>query len=197
LKTKSFRIAILLLLIVSVTMPACSPKPSLTPVDRTNEYPAPEEPIILEPYPSPVDSGATSPEGPYPAPLVTEVIVNPYPGPGEGGGYEPVPGDEAMDRGQVFLDLQASDLLILESYPIQAVLVLRGDLPTSCHEFRAVVSAPDQENRILVEAYSVVAKDQICTQTLQPFEVRISLGSFAGAKYSVWINGKLFTDFES
>lgn len=193
MKTKSVRISILLLIIMVVILPACSPKA----LDRRNEYPVLEEPVLIEPYPSPVDSGVTPPKEPYPAPITTDETGNPYPGPGEGFGYEPVPGDEAKDRGEVFLNLQTSDLLIMESYPIQVALVLRGDLPTSCHEFRAVVSEPDRENRILIEAYSVVAKDQICTQALQPFEVRISLGSFAGAKYSVWINAEFLADFES
>jgi hypothetical protein len=193
---KYIRIFVLVLVIVNGLLSACRSNPSLTPTDQTVPYPPPEQPATGSPYPSPEDSSVITPQEPYPAPMVTDEVFNPYPAPDEGAGYAPVSGDEAKDRGEVFLDLPSSDLLLMESYPIQAVLILRGDLPTSCHEFRAVVSEPDPDKRILVEAYSVVAKDVICTQALLPFEVRISLGNFTDGKYSVWINGQVFTDFE-
>jgi len=53
--------------------------------------------------------------------------------------YPPQTGDAAFTRGEVFLN--AAHVLVMESYPLQFALVLNGDLPTPCHQLRAVIAA--------------------------------------------------------
>ena len=107
----------------------------------------------------------------------------------------PKRGDENLTRGTVFI--QESELLIRESFPPQISLVFRGDLPTPCHELRAVVNPPNEENKIVVDVYSVVEPDLICAQVLQSFEESIDLGNFPSGPYKVWINGEMAGEFDT
>lgn len=109
--------------------------------------------------------------------------------------YAPKPEDAALMRGLAYVE--GSDLLTLESYPLQFVLQLRGSLPTPCNALRVVVSPPDAENKLLVDVYSVVDSTKVCAQSLQPFEVSIALGSFPAGTYTLWINGKQVAEFQS
>ena len=62
---------------------------------------------------------------------------------------------------------------------------------------RAVTGKPDQENKILVDVYSVVDPDAVCTQVLEPFQAQIELGTFPSGHYTVWVNGELAGEFDS
>jgi hypothetical protein len=100
-----------------------------------------------------------------------------------------------MQEGPVFID--SSDLLIMESYPVQINLHLVGNLPTPCHQFQADVAAPDPQNQIHVRVYSLVNPAVMCTQVLQPFDesVSIPMTGAADSTYSVWVNGELIGEF--
>lgn len=126
-------------------------------------------------------------------PPTTPVSGNPTP-PAENP-YLPQPGDEALLRGNVYLD--SVDLLILESFPVQIMLVLRGNVPDPCHQLRLVVGQPDEQNRIEVEAYSLGDPTKICIQVLAPFEVNLNLGSFPAGTYTVWVNGEQVGEFDA
>lgn len=130
------------------------------------------------------DSAVTSPA------VDTMSTIEPKPDP-----LAPKPGDEQLTRAQAFIN--EAGLLIRESYPPQIALSLSGDLPTPCHELRVVVDAPDQENRVMVNVYSVVDPNTICTQVLAPFREQIELGTFPSGHYSVWVNGELAGEFDS
>jgi len=93
-----------------------------------------------------------------------------------------------MQRGEVFIDTQ--EILILESFPLQFQLQVTGSLPTPCHELRAVVEEPDDQNQIRVDMYSLVDPDTVCAQVLEPFDVSLSLGSYPSGTYSVFVNGE-------
>jgi hypothetical protein len=109
--------------------------------------------------------------------------------------YAPKPQDERLTRGELFIN--EASLLIRESYPPQISLSLSADLPTPCHELRAAVEAPDQDGRIVVNVYSVVDPDMICTQVLKPLDVQIDLGTYPSGHYSVWVDGELAGEFDS
>lgn len=119
-----------------------------------------------------------------------------YPNPSEPAGHDiaPKPSDVGLLRGEVYLD--STDLLTMESYPLQFMLVLGGNLPTPCHRLRAVVSPPDAENRINVEVYSVANPDEICIQALEGFDANIPLGSFPAGSYTLWVNGEMVAEFQ-
>ena len=107
----------------------------------------------------------------------------------------PRPGDDALVRGAVFVD--SVDLLTMESYPLQFMLVIAGNLPTPCDQLRVAVNPPDSENKILVDVYSLTAPDAICIEVLQPFSQNIPLGSFPSGHYTIWINGEKAAEFDA
>lgn len=109
--------------------------------------------------------------------------------------YAPQPGDGALTRGNVYLD--STELLTLESYPLQFTLALKGNLPTPCNQLRVSTSPPDSENKIVVDVYSVLSADTICTQALEPFEENVPLGSFPAGHYALWVNGQQIAEFDA
>lgn len=109
--------------------------------------------------------------------------------------YLPQPGDSNFSRGNVFIE--NSDVLVMESFPVQIAWVLSGDLPTPCNQLRVVANPPDEGNRIQVEVYSVIDPAETCIQALEPFEANIGLGSFPSGHYSVWVNGEMVGEFDS
>lgn len=106
---------------------------------------------------------------------------------------DPIPGEEKMSRGDVVI--RESELLIMESYPLQIMLRLKGELPSACHYLRAEMDEPDVQKRIHVEVYSLTDPDTICIQVLQPFEPSIHLGSFPDGSYTIWVNGEKVGEF--
>jgi hypothetical protein len=129
--------------------------------------PAPDEPVNSE-----------TPSGP--------IVPNPY---------APQPGDENLSRSSAFMT--SADLLSMESFPVQIALILSGNLPTPCHDLRAIIHEPDNANNIDVEIYSVADPDEICVQVLQSFEARIPMGSFPSGHYTVSVNGQRIGEFDS
>jgi hypothetical protein len=109
--------------------------------------------------------------------------------------YAPRPGDSALLRGKVYLE--STDLLIMESFPIQVALNLKGSLPTPCHQLRAQVSDPDAGNRIAVEVYSLSDPGEVCIQVLEPFEASLPLGSFPAGHYTLTVNGEQVGEFDA
>lgn len=116
------------------------------------------------------------------------------PSPG-GPPYAPQPGDDALHRGPAFVE--ATDILVLESFPLQFQLSLSGNLPTPCHELRIVVDEPDANNNIAVDVYSVVDPNAICIQVLQAFQASVNLGSFPAGHYTVTVNGGAAGEFDA
>ncbi|NOH03657.1 MAG: hypothetical protein HND47_17695 [Chloroflexi bacterium] len=109
--------------------------------------------------------------------------------------YAPRPEDASLTRGPAYVD--STDLLTLESYPLQFMLQLKGSLPTPCHALRVAVSAPDAQNKVMVDVYSVSDPNMMCAQMLKSFEVNIPLGSFPAGKYTLWVNGSQVAEFDA
>lgn len=111
-------------------------------------------------------------------------------------GYEPQPGDDKLTRDQVFLDLENSQVLVMESMPVQVSVILNGNLSDPCHELRVVVTPANAQNKINMEVYSVVDSSKACITVLQPFTATILLGSFPAGHYTVYANGQLVGEFD-
>ena len=109
--------------------------------------------------------------------------------------FAPQAEDKDLVRGNVYLS--EASLVIRESFPPQISLLIRGDLPTPCNHLRADVGAPDQENKIAVELYSLIDPDKVCVQVLEPFEESIDLGTFPAGHYTVWVNGEMIGEFDA
>ena len=109
--------------------------------------------------------------------------------------FIPSPADGSLTRGEVFLEVKG--LATLESYPVQFMLQLKGELPTPCHQLRIAASPPDVDNKVNVDVYSVVNAAEICIQVLAPFEVAFPLGSYPTGTYSLWVNGEMIAEFQA
>jgi hypothetical protein len=109
--------------------------------------------------------------------------------------FNPLPGDIKLQRGNVFIS--ESGLVLRESFPVQVVLGLSGELPTPCHQLRVHIEPPDAENKILIEAYTVVNPEINCIQVLKPFTEMVELGTFPGGQYTVWVNGEQVGEFDT
>jgi hypothetical protein len=109
--------------------------------------------------------------------------------------YTPKPGDSKLLRSAVYLD--ETSILLMESYPVQVALTMKGNLPTPCHSLRISIADSDVENRIAIEVYSVADPNGVCIQILEPFDVSIPLGSFPTGHYTVWLNGEQVGEFDA
>jgi len=116
-----------------------------------------------------------------------------FPGSSQKSPLDPIENEASMTRGSVVID--SSDVVLLESQPMQIMLHMKGNLPTPCHKLRAKLSEPDAENKINVEVYSLSDPDEICIQVLQDFETNIPLGSYAAGAYKVLVNGEKVGEF--
>ena len=180
---------LLALLILALLLAACGERtPTYEAVPITNQ---PDEPVA---YPSPVEMVATDLVPWYPAPGTPGA-----PGPGMvmTTGFEPQPGDKLLTRGEVFLNLDSSQLIIMESMPLQVLAILSGDLPDPCHKLRVAVTAAGADNHVNLEVYSLTNASEICTSVLQPFAATIPLGTYSGGHFSVYVNGELLGEFDS
>jgi hypothetical protein len=183
----SFTMILLCLLLATCQASTASVQP-----ESPSAYPpGGDAPVSQEPaYPAPVDKPVRQNVIPYPA-SGQEPLGN-YTDPS----YLPQTADASLTAGNAYPDLQSSELLVLESYPVQINLVLRGELPTPCHQLRIQLTSPDAQNRIEVRVYSVVDPDQMCIQVLDPFEATVSLGSFPSGTYVVLVNGEYLGEFD-
>jgi hypothetical protein len=133
----------------------------------------------------PTKDSSITPQPTYPDPS--------YPNSPTSGDYIPSPADSALTRGEVFLD--GTEIITMESYPLQFLLHFKGNLPTPCHSLRIAVSQPDSENKMNVDVYSVFDPNTICVQALAPFDVNFSIGSYAAGHYFLYVNGTFIAEF--
>ena len=109
--------------------------------------------------------------------------------------YKPQPGDDKLIQGKVLITL--ANLIFIESLPVQVALIVSGNLPTPCHNLRAEINPPDNENKITIDLYSVADPNRICAQVLQAFDANIPLEIYRPGHYSVWVNGERVGEFDS
>lgn len=122
----------------------------------------------------------------------------PIPPPPQGNNpYAPQPSDAGMMQSKI--EIVSASVITTESMPPQVSVALADRLPTPCNDLRVNISRPNQENRILLEVYSVAPKDKPCTlmALATPQQVTIDLGSFPAGQYTVWVNGVQASGFNS
>lgn len=90
------------------------------------------------------------------------------------------------DVGPVYVD--STEIIYLESYPVQVQLLVKGSLPTPCHQ--PVFEVQDFGTSIAVDLWSLADPEQMCAQVLEPFELTIALGSWESANLPVLLNGE-------
>jgi hypothetical protein len=110
-------------------------------------------------------------------------------------GLPNLPGGEAEGtRGPVYVD--STELLLLESYPVQVRLKVSGSLPTPCHALKWEIREPSAKGRIDVALFSLADPNLACIQVLEPFDASIPLGAFESGSYNVYLNGEPVGDLE-
>jgi len=100
----------------------------------------------------------------------------------------PTASEPQGERGPAYVE--TSELLLLESFPVQVQLQVTGALPTPCHALKWEVHGPDPEGRIDVVLFSVADPNLACIQVLEPFEASIPLGSFESGSFTAFLNGE-------
>lgn len=106
-----------------------------------------------------------------------------------GASPDPVASDTGTgDRIESPVFVDSTDILYLESFPVQVRLVVRGSLSTPCHE--PVWNVDAGEDGIGVLLWSEADADTMCTSVLTPFEVSIPLGDYETADLPVSLNGE-------
>jgi hypothetical protein len=106
---------------------------------------------------------------------------------------ESTPTQDAVFRDVAYIE--EIEILLLESFPVQVRLRVKGNLPTPCHVLQWEVSEPDEQGRISVELYAATEPDRICIQVLEPFEAQIPLGDYREGDFTVWLNGEKVGEF--
>lgn len=96
------------------------------------------------------------------------------------------------DAGPVFVE--TTDILLMESFPVQVALHVTGNLPTPCHQ--PVWEVEDDGSTIAVRLASVTEPGVLCAQVLEPFDISIPLGDFESGTRVVTLNGEEIGDFD-
>jgi len=187
-----------LIMILSLILVACAQPAVTEPISITQNpanpsaYPGPAvTPFSTYPYPQPTMDISSSSNSAYPGPGTDETGTPAIPP----SGYEPQLGDENLKRDPVFLDLQNNQFSIPPSPPFEVQVVLQGNLPDPCHQLRVVVTPPDANNVINLEAYSVVDPAVACITALKPFTANIPLGTYSNGHYTAMVNGEGLGNF--
>lgn len=154
--------------------PTLLPKPDHTAIPSSEPGGSKASPPDISPNP-PADQPVVSP------PDSEHLESEPAP-------WQPQPEDQSLQRGQAFV--QQADIQVMESFPPQFSLSLRGTLPTPCHQLRVELAPPDDQKVIQVSVYSVVDPNVICVQVLAPLEAVVRLQGLATGQYTVVVNGK-------
>jgi hypothetical protein len=90
------------------------------------------------------------------------------------------------------VEIEAVELLQLESYPVQVMLHVTGWLPNPCSRAEWSVTGPaDRDGRIVVELYALPQSNEACIQVLAPFDVGIPLQPLPAGPLEIVLNGKV------
>jgi hypothetical protein len=88
------------------------------------------------------------------------------------------------------------EIILKESNPVQVELLIKGNLPTPCHQLRVVSAKPDEKGHIEIQAYTLSNPDTMCTQVLEPFTAIVPLGEYAEGPYTFSINDEIKREYK-
>ena len=108
---------------------------------------------------------------------------------------KPAPGEAELVEGNAIVS--SAHLLVMESFPVQVSLEIEGELPTPCNKLALDISSPDEDNRIMVDIYSLINPAETCIAMIEPFTASASLpvDGLEDGTYEVWVNGELVGQF--
>lgn len=88
-----------------------------------------------------------------------------------------------------------TEILLLETFPVQVRLSVVGELPNPCARLGWSVSPGDDQGRIEVVVYADQPTGTACVQVLAPYAETIPLGTFESGSYGVFVNGQQVQEF--
>lgn len=95
------------------------------------------------------------------------------------------PVDPAIPEPQVTLSVVYLDEVVVEVDGDDARVIVRGNVPTPCHEPAIEVTGPDAGGVVRMDVWSSAPVDAVCIQVLAPFELVHPLGILAPGSYVV------------
>jgi len=154
-----------------------------------------DTPPIEDGIPVDTGSGIGDSDGEEP-PFVDGIPVDSGDGTGDSGGELP---PFVQDK---LLMVESSEVVLLESFPLQAQVQIKGNYRNGCEEvdptsLRAVNG--NSEGIFAVNVYGLpLPKDTVCTDALRPFELSVPLNieNLTAGSYKVNVNDKITTSFE-
>ena len=154
------------------------------------DAPAPTKAPEATATPIPVANAYAPPVDPYAAPGVDAAAPE---GNTHGSLFPLAAGDEGKENSKFFVDS-------VELKPASAAnytdVVVNGNLPTPCNELKVNVTAPDNQNKIVIQVYTLIEKGKVCTEQLKPFSGPVaSLGGYPAGKYTVIVNDQTAGEF--
>lgn len=94
---------------------------------------------------------------------------------------------QAMSRSDTII--HEVDVLVMESFPMQVQLHVRGEHPDGC-QLPVIVEQSREENIVTVSIYREIPGDVFCPMVLQPYEDTIRIdGNFEPGTYVFRVNG--------
>lgn len=172
-----------LMSLVIVMLTACSVQPQAGSA-LTGTAVVPTEPTVATILQTPI-AGETSLPGTQVPPLVPASPPETY---------QPNSGDYGMTVDKVFLDSVSVENSL--GVPSGVLAILKGSLPTPCHELRVIVVPSNQPDLTVLKAYSLFKPGQVCIQTVQPFEVAIPLTRSGGpGEHRLIVNDREYLSF--
>jgi len=172
------RVLILGILIATLSMYGCAGEIVATDMQV-------EEPAEITDQPKIDDASLLVPAEPKELELRDPLLLSPL---------DSIAGEDDMIAGPLMV--KESELILMESYPVQVLLRVSGDLPTPCHMPRANLTHEDGSERIDIELYSLTEEDVMCIQVIQSFETVIPLGEYTSGEYEIYLNGELVGEFQ-
>lgn len=98
-------------------------------------------------------------------------------------------------REMAWVDWDYSEIVVMESYPMQVDIIVRGDVPSPCHDIQWEIAEPNEDNEIHIDVWSFANSDATCAALLDSFEEKFRVGEFKEYGYSIWVNGMQVGEF--
>lgn len=106
------------------------------------------------------------------------------------------PPDQPATPGELYVE--SVDILIMESFPVQISVLVKGQLPNVCTEIDQIRQGDDLENNAFwIEITTVSSTDDACIEILAPFEESIPLDVYGlpAGTYTVTVNDVMTATF--
>ena len=89
----------------------------------------------------------------------------------------------------------ATDLILLESFPVQVQLAVEGELPDPCSRLGWYVKPGEDQGRIEVVLYADRDIAAACVEVVAPYSHVIPVGAFGRGSYGIFLNDELVEEF--